>query len=224
MRYPRTPGDAITLTDSESLYRRAYENLGHRLTKRDGVSRRDIEAAEKRLGIAVPHSLLDYFAVAGFEKRFNCCFNRLLPPDEWFVDANRLVFMEENQAVVYWGVSCDGRLDDPPVSQGVNGARIKWYRVNDKCSVFLAVMLHWHGAYGGALPISSTAYAPLSLRKRLRKEWEFVGEVNRMQAFTTSGKCVCHLKWEDGWRIFAGATTKEKMAEIADELSLTWLT
>ncbi len=82
-------------TDCRSFYLCAYENLGYRLMKRDGVSRRAIEAAEKRLGVAAPNSLTDYYAVAGRERRFNCCFNRLLPPDEWFVDGNRLVFMEK---------------------------------------------------------------------------------------------------------------------------------
>ncbi|OYV48212.1 MAG: hypothetical protein B7X10_03400, partial [Burkholderiales bacterium 21-58-4] len=98
-------------------------------------------------------------------------------------------------------------------------------RINDNCSVFLAVMLHWHGAFGAGLPEASTAFAPLSVRRKaLRAGWRFVGEVNRMQAFTKPGKALCHLKWDDGWRVFAGASTKKKMQEVADEFSLTWLT
>lgn len=210
--------------DWRLLYRRAFENLGHRLTNREGVSDRAIKSAENRLGVAVPRSLADYFALAGRETRFNCCFNRLLPTEEWFVAGHRLVFMEENQAVVYWGVPAEcQRLDDPPVWQGVNGETIKWYRESDNCSVFLTVMLQWHGAFGGGLPEASTAFAPLSMRKALCADWKFVGEVNRMQAFTKPGKAICHLKWNDGWRVFAGATTKKKMEEIADEFSLVWL-
>lgn len=211
-------------TDYKSTYVRAYENLGYRLTSRNGASRRAIEAAERRLGFSAPHALAEYFSVAGRETRFNGCYNRLLSPEDWFVDANRLVFMEENQAVVYWSVPADKRrLDDPPVYQGVNGTPIRWRRESEHCSFFLTVMLHWHGAFGGALPEAHTALAPLGIRKSLRASWQFIGEVNRMQAFAQPGKAICHLKWDDGWRAFAGATTKRQMKEIAEEFSLDWL-
>ena len=116
-------------THRRSLFREAYANFGRPLTARDGASRRSIEAAEKRLGVAAPNCLMDYFETAGRETRFNACYNRLLPCSEWFVDGKRLVFMEENQAVVYWGVPAKAeRLDDPPVYQGVNGPKIAWVR------------------------------------------------------------------------------------------------
>jgi hypothetical protein len=62
------------------------------------------------------------------------------------------------------------------------------------------------------------------MRKWLQRDWNFVGEVNRMQAFSKPGKAVCHLKWDDGWRLFAGAVTQQGLDETAQELGIKWLT
>ena len=66
-----------------------------------------------------------------------------------------------------------------------------------------------------ALPATSTALTSLAIRRKLRREWRFIGEVNRMHAFARPGKAVCHLKWDDGWRLFAGAVSPKELDEIA---------
>lgn len=205
-------------------YRHVYSRLGHRLTSGDSMSKTRIRTAEHRLGTVVPAALREYYLVAGRETRFNCAFNRLLPPEEWFLDRRRLIFMEENQTVVLWSVPAgDEPVQDCPVFLGVNGERIVWRKEHNHCSVFLAVMLHWQAAFAGGLPVTSTAYASLGLRRTLRKSWDFVGEVNRMQAYVRPGQSICHLKWDDGWRVFAGASTDVELNNIAGELGLTWL-
>jgi hypothetical protein len=217
------------LPDFANAFRTTYAALGRPLRRRDGMALSRIRAAEKWLGVVVPPVLRDYYHVAGQETKFNAVFNRLLPPEEWFVDRKRLVFFEENQQVVYWGVPAtnpsgigDPRTlpDDPPVYQGVSAERIYWSREHRNCSTFLLVLLHWHGAFAGALPATATAVTTPGLRRRLRKTWHFVGEVNHMQAFSKPGKTVCHLNWEDGWRVFAGAVNRPKLEEIGEELEL----
>src|SRR5262249_26178212 len=86
----------------QDQYRRAYESLGHPLTHREGRSQTRIRAVERRLGVHLPKALRDYYLVAGTERRFNQIFNHLYAPEEWFIDGEKLVFMEENQAVVLW--------------------------------------------------------------------------------------------------------------------------
>ena len=213
-------------------YRRAFATLGYELKPRDRCAASRIDAAAKRLGIRVPEALRDYYLVAGCERQFNRIYNRLLRPDEWFVDHCRLVFMEENQAVVLWGVSAtDARLKDPPVFQGVNDEPIRWHREHDNCSVFLTVMLHWHGAYGAAMRFANTATVPRGAQKILDREWRFAGTVNKMRAYNRPGQAVCFLKWDDPiqqmkggspWRVFAGASSKDGLEEIASQLNLTW--
>jgi hypothetical protein len=43
-----------------------------------------------------------------------------------------------------------------------------------------------------------------------------------MQAFAKPGKTVCHVNWDDGWRVFAGAASKAKLDDIAKELELSF--
>src|SRR5262245_45041251 len=125
------------MANFKELYRSAFENLGRPLISKDAIPARWILKAESDLGVNVPKALCDYYLVAGRESQFNRFQNRLLRPDEWFVDKGRLVFFEENQVVVVWGISATPRqTEDPPVEQGVNGETIEWYPEHENSSVF----------------------------------------------------------------------------------------
>jgi hypothetical protein len=101
----------------QGQYRRAYESLGNPLTHKEGRSESRIRAVERQLGVRLANALRDYYLVAGKERRFNHGFNHLYAPEEWFINGEKLVFMEENQAVVLWGtVAGPEPDDDPPVS------------------------------------------------------------------------------------------------------------
>ena len=209
--------------DVRDLYRRTYARLGRPLTPRDGNADSRIEAGEKRLGVRLPQALREYYRVAGRERRFNRIFNRLYAPHEWFVDAGKLVFLEENQAVVLWATTVSPEPDDdPPAYQGVNGEPIEWYVEHEHLSVFLVVNLHWQGAFGGAMRCCGTAVVPPELVGTLDRDWPFVGEVNRMRAYGRPGQAICFLRWEDSWRIFAGASTQRHFVAIATELGVRW--
>src|SRR5215469_14194881 len=131
------------MSDFRDLYRRTYARLGRPLTPRDGNADSRIEVGEKKLGVRLPQALREYYRVAGRERRFNGIFNRLYAPHEWFVDADKLVFLEENQAVVLWATTASPEPgDDPPAYQGVNGEPIEWHVEHQHLSVFLIVMLH----------------------------------------------------------------------------------
>jgi hypothetical protein len=102
-------------------YRATFATLGVQLISEDGCLNADIEGAESRLAIRLPGSLKEYYLVAGREKRINQFHNRLLPPEKLFLDAGRVVFMEENQRVVFWAVpAIQGMKSDAAVFQGVN--------------------------------------------------------------------------------------------------------
>src|SRR5262245_9327844 len=121
----------------KEYYRTLFRTFGYPLAKRSAMPPEVITAAEKRLGVRVPGALRYYYLVAGRERRFNTSLNRLLSPSQWAIDKKRLIFMEENQAVVVWGVSLRFRnkSNDPPISQGVNEEPISWHPEHPKCSV-----------------------------------------------------------------------------------------
>jgi len=92
---------------------------------------RKLAKAEKRLEIRLPRALRDYYLVAGRERILNHAFNRLCFPEGWEMETGKLVFMEENQTAVVWGVTATSRssagssvFQGPVVSDGVS----KWWQ------------------------------------------------------------------------------------------------
>src|SRR5262245_12961765 len=106
-----------------------FDRFGYPLTSRAETPVDELAAAESRLDIRIPAAMRDYFLVAGRERRFNTSHNRILPPKSWRIDKKNLLFMEENQNVVWWAVSTRSpKAVDPPVYQGVNDEPITWVR------------------------------------------------------------------------------------------------
>jgi hypothetical protein len=121
-------------------YRQAFASLGRPLRRRDGTPRSELHAAARELGLRVPRALRDYYLVAGRAEDFNCAHNSLLQPRDWSIESRKLVFLQENQAVVLYGtVAGSEPEDDPPAFMGANDDPIRWYQVNGQCSVFLLV-------------------------------------------------------------------------------------
>lgn len=88
------------------------------LKEGDGYGPDELDAAEARLGVALPKPLREAYRLFGRRDDLTRNHDRLLRPDELGLDAagEALVFREENQAVLLWGVLVsDLGLDDPPV-------------------------------------------------------------------------------------------------------------
>jgi len=211
------------MDDYRDLYRETFETLGRRLTPEDKTPEGEIIAAEKRLRLRIPRALADFYRVAGRVDDYNLIFNRLLPPSELSEKSGKLLFMEENQAVVLWGTDAGAEsANNPPAYQATNAAPLTWEAVGDRCSVFLLVMLHWAATLGGAMSCARTAAVDERLREALDRAWSFVGEINGLRAYNKPGKAICFVEWDAGWRIFAGSTSEADMGTIAADLRVTW--
>jgi hypothetical protein len=222
----------IVFTDS---FRETFATVGVQLRSKDACAIAEIESAERRLGLKIPLSLKEYYLLAGRENRINQFHDRLLPPDKWFTNSEHLVFMEENQCVVYWGISaCQQEVNaDAPVFQGVSlpDERIEWYEEHDSCFTFLKVTALWHASCGA---VNSTAVGYVqekAARKTLDKGWRLVGEVNELRAYTLPGQAICFLKWEDfvwekrelpPWRVFAAAANETELERLKASLQAKW--
>jgi len=224
--------DRVMFADS---YQATFATLGIRLGSEDTCSTAGIEDAERRLAIKLPGSLREYYLVAGREKRINQFHNRLLPPEKLFMDSERVVFMEENQCVVYWGVpTVQDAKPDARVFQGVNrrDKGIEWHPEHDSCFTFLNVMAVWHASFGGAAAHTAVGYVDENTtRATLDEQWQLVGEVNAMRTYKQSGRAVCFLKWEDfiqkhrklpAWRVFATARSAEELEQLTASLPGQW--
>jgi hypothetical protein len=204
-------------------YRFAFANLGRRLTNVDSISAAEIATHERRLNVRFPTALREYFLVAGKADDFNRAYDRILKPHELSIEGKALVFLEENQDVVFYGTRI-GAIDtpDPPVYMAAPNEPNRWFKVNDRCSTFLEVMLQWEAAVSEAMPFGGAAQTTRSTKKVLDQDWEFVGEVNRMFAYRKRGASACFVRWEQGWRIFAGSASEEILDEIGAELNVVW--
>jgi len=81
---------------------------------KDGMSETEFDALCK---IAVPQALKEYYLVAG-KHSISTEYNLFLPPDKFERHDGFLWFMEENQAVCYWGIKENDLMQtDPEVWQ-----------------------------------------------------------------------------------------------------------
>ena len=210
------------MADYKKLYRDIYASFGKPLTDATAMNGSIVDAASARLGIQVPAALRDFYLVAGRERRFTQAHNRFIAPNKWSIDRQRLIFLEENQWVVYWGVSLRSPSnEDPSVSQGINNEPIEWYLEHRHCSVFISVELHWQAVSGGMKHRQSAAPPPAT-RKKLDKNWTFVGEVNNMRAYHRAGQVVCLCPDFGMMSLKFGATSKKNLDAIGTDLELTW--
>src|SRR5262249_51905320 len=130
---------------------------------------------------------------------------------------------------IWWGVSTRNlKSQDPSVSQGVNDEPISWAREHRRCSVFLAVMLHYQAVSGG-FRFSGTADAGDGPNYNLEEHgWTCYGEVNSLMAVSRPNRVVCLMPTalpfmdKTAVSVLAGAKTKGDFQATAHELGLTF--
>jgi hypothetical protein len=197
-----------------------FATLARPLTPEDGEPESSIAEAEVRLGLRLPAVLREYYRLAGRFDQFNCAHNQLLRPEEWSVDGGKLVFLEENQRVVVWGVEAGiSPEDDPPVYQGqeVRGQPTEWYREHERCSEFLLVMLHLQAVWGGCEFLGGSDITPEALARFLTG-WTPAGCANELLAFSRDGGAACVLEGEGSSRLYVGGRTERDFEAIEAEL------
>lgn len=128
----------------KEYYATRFEEIcGSPLQTSDGLSDELVQIKLQQLGLKIPEALAQYYAVAGLHW-LNKEHNRLrdLEELEWFDD--KLVFMDENQWVLYWGIlKTDLYAPNPTIWQGINGNVIQWNNEGCKCAQFIMAMWEW---------------------------------------------------------------------------------
>ena len=131
--------EAVTFPHRQLLERL----LARALEEGDGVSPERLSAAKARLGFELPTVVVDFYRLAGSTPELQV-HNRLREPEALTVEDGYLVFMEENQRVVDWGLGLPiGEQADPEVWQRVNGDEPAWYSETMPFSEFIVKNLAW---------------------------------------------------------------------------------
>lgn len=100
--------------------------LGRHLTADDAISSERLVVAEQRLGIVLAPVVVAFYRSAGAAPEFQE-HDTLRAPEALDVDSEFVVFMEENQNVVAWGIPVGAATPDPLVWQRVDGEQPAWY-------------------------------------------------------------------------------------------------
>ncbi len=132
------------MNDFVEYYRKCFlELFDSAPAPNESLDREQLKETLRSLQLTIPTSLFEYHVFAG-RHWINEELNRLRPVEELSWIDDRLIFADENQDVVCWGINrSDIALDDPVVWQGVNGDTIEWYSEKQTLSRFLMAMWKW---------------------------------------------------------------------------------
>lgn len=178
----------------------AEKILGRALEASEGVDNQSIEVAEKKLEVKFPEALKDFYLNVGKIGLFTDAFEFFAKPKQIYVKANKLVFLEENQAVLSWGVDLnDLGKDVIPVYHSPNiGDQendVVWYTEALPLPEFLELIMYYQSVSAdagiqtktkGGYPLSYVGYksdlenAEIwdKFQKDLSDKWEKVVDGN----------------------------------------------
>ena len=187
----------------------ALEGFADPLTPADQTPAEEISNGESRLGISLPEALRAYYLALGRHSVNRAC-DRLLPPDEWYIDQGHLTFVEGHHNTFFWGFPLDDTSENPAIYQGRLGHNtIHWDTENGRCAEFLVAMMHWQ-AVGGWLEFIGSASIGSADLERIRTHWQFVGGVdNGVMAFTEGGDVACVGGKDEDLELIAASRTEE---------------
>lgn len=203
------------------------ENYGYTIT--------EIFDLEKRLSIVLPKAIREYYLQLAKCAAINDTFNRLLTPKtEIGLSTDKyLVFFEENQSVVYWGIKeQDLQLGNPPVYTKYSSENLQqeWEIDSSTTENFLLSMAFWNGVLGGLTYNANTEYeSDLSeeVIHKVEKNWKeikgitnqnlrfFTNDYSEIIAFTLDSDAVVN-------GIYIGSNDEEKYQNIVGILNIEW--
>lgn len=208
-------------------YSRLVAKLMPPLASRDGVPESEIIAAEARLGSRLPTVLREFYALVGRRKDINAVHNRLVSLKELEVDQERLVFYEENQAVVLWGVSLLNPDDaDPAVFMAENQRDLEWESDHDHLSEFLHAMLFFQAVNGG-MTYGGIGTATSENLETISDGWEVVdlggdsalwGNRVRMR----DGQVLFVVGNDPNPQVFGGGRTRDDFLAVERAFGVSW--
>ena len=190
--------------------------------KSDGFSETAISQAEQRLGLTLPRLLREFYLLVGRREGINSAYNRLLDPEDLFVDNNTLVFYEENQAICVWGVSLGNFSEEDPsvVRKDSTDKALVWEADFDHFSQFLTAMLFMQAVNGGMRHHGVGTAASV----QASSDWEVIrlgGSWNNT-VLMRDGVVLYIFGNEPGPEVFGSAKSKRRLLALEAEFQIDW--
>lgn len=197
-----------------------------------GFTEQDMASLEARLNIQLPKMLREYYLTLGRQENLNYSHNRLLKPDKeiGFSSDRHLIFYEENQVVVFWGIRKDDlSLDNPPVwgNYGTD-EEPDWHKETETTDAFFLLMAVYNGTLGG-LPFNANALKPVNKETviSIQQNTTRIPEIssNQQVVYTNDFLEMISLSFdkdENCTGIFIGTADAEKFDTMIATLDVDW--
>lgn len=203
----------------------AEKLLGRSLTNADGYDVTSIKEVETKLGQGIPATLKEFYITIGKLDIFMSSFQRFIKPENLFYEDGKLVFLEENQTVCYWGVNTES--DDSLVYQAQNIDNAIWNSEEILLSDFLEMMLYGQCAEGG-YQFSGAIYdlddeeLPEFIEQLMTDNWQKVVDHNNWIIYENDRKLIWYFVDDSGnlfedYPLFVSTQTKEDFIKMEEE-------
>jgi hypothetical protein len=140
--------------------------LGREWRAPDGLSRKIVDKAEARLGIRIPSSLKCFYLTLGAVPELCSIHNIIFGPEGLEVDEGYLIFMDENQSVVLWGIKKRDLKKSDPIIWQRNNTSDEWYSEEKTLAELLASMFDWYESLGVLRPVAARPNERLRRKER----------------------------------------------------------
>lgn len=201
-------------------------------TENYGFCKEEMIALEKQLEVKLPIKFKEYYQVLGKEENLNYVYNRLLKPDDEieFSDDDFLVFYEENQNVVIWGINKeDLAKDNPPVYGNYDTIeRSDWEIETQTTEDFFLMMAIYNGTFGG-LQYNGNFIGEINAEmvKQVEEKWILIPEISRdnQKIYTDDFYDVISLSFDKNnncTAAFIGTSDQERFDSILDVIDIDW--
>ncbi|BAP31242.1 uncharacterized protein CHSO_2205 [Chryseobacterium sp. StRB126] len=196
-----------------------------------GFSETEIISVEQSLNIKLPAVLHEYYLAIGKNKTVNDSHNRLLSPNNFYFTEDRyLVFYEENQGVVQWGIKeTDLHLDNPSVWGNYDTVHESdWQQETQTLENFFLSMSIYYGTLGGLL-YHANSFSPVASEtvKFIQRNRSEVSEISweRQKIYTDHYFEVISLSFDEAGEctaVFVGTSLEERFEKILDLPGIDW--
>lgn len=198
----------------------AEKILGRKLETSEGLNPDTIISAEKKLNIEFPQALKDFYLNVGKIKLFTDAFEFFAQPKQIYIKNNKLIFLEENQAMLSWGIDLEElkRKDNIKVYQSPNVGesenKVVWYAETLMLPDFLEMIMYYQAASGdtdlqketiGGYPYGYVSYKSDlksndlwdTLEKELADKWLKVVDNNGLMIFSSADSLLLYYTVQD---------------------------
>ena len=196
-----------------------------------GYEEVELAAIETRLELKLPEKLRTYYLTLGKNTSINNAHNNLFKPTEiGFSNDMYLMFYEENQSVVNWGIKqTDLQLGNPPVWGNYGSNKLPdWQLEANTTDLFFLLMAIVNGTLGGLI-YNANSFDTIKpeVVKTIKKGWTEIEEIswNKQKMYTNDFKEVISLSFdekENCTAIYIGTNNKHLFDNIIDSLKIKW--